>query len=66
MGIGEEIRYTSSKGADVVGKIVDIKPGNPLTNINTGETDNDTVQLKIKPNNGKRCFWTSSMHKTKE
>jgi len=61
--IGTEIRYTDGKGKDVKGKLVDKRKGNPLTNIKTNETDNDTVQLKIKPNDGSRAFWTRSMSK---
>ncbi len=63
MSIGDEIQYTNNKGVDIVGEIVEIKKGNQLTNIKTGESDSNTVKLKIKPNDGGRCFWTTSMHK---
>ena len=66
MNIGEEINYKDSRGKDVDGTITEMKKGDTLTNIKTGDTDTDTVRLKIKPNDGSKSFWTSSMHKVKD
>ncbi len=65
--IGTKIHYERTgkgKDRDVTGTIVDKKKGNTLRNVKTGEVCEDTFNLKIKPDDGSRAFWTGSMRKT--
>ena len=61
--VGIKIRFKDTRGKNVECTIVDIKPGNPLTNIKTEKVNDNTAKLKLKPVNGSKAFWTKTMNK---
>ena len=58
--IGQFFKFKLKNGKEIQGRCIDIRKGNTLLNIKTGVENHDTVQLKIKPANG-RAVWTQTV-----
>lgn len=45
----------------VSGTVIGVRRGNPLMDIHTDILTNNTIQVRIKPQNGGPAFWTKSV-----
>lgn len=63
--LGKEVEFNTEthdgEKRTVVGVVTGARRGMPITNIETLEITGKTMQLRIKPNDGSRAFWTPTM-----
>ena len=62
--LGDKVKYEDSKtGRNIIGIVTGVRHGNPIMNMKTKLITKKTYQLRIKPADGSRAFWTTSMLK---
>ena len=57
--VGKQLDFTSESHGNIVGECHDVRLSfSRITNVNDTSQQEYGVEFKIKPNNGKRAFWT--------
>lgn len=58
--LGKKLQYEDGK-RKTIGVVTGVRKGGIITNRKTGRINKDTIQLRIKPEDGSRAFWTATM-----
>lgn len=65
--LGVAVEYSMEKNGVtkiVKGKVTGVRRGQPMLDMDTRVINSKTVQLRIKPDDGTRAIWTTSMKET--